>query len=165
MATIATTTLDALEELLAQRILETTPRIAAQRSKVWQRYKAANSAATTTRRFRIVWGQGRMFDRGFFTGSKTETAALLRVRVDYIGDPQQLQPMVQDDWLQLRDRLAALAHDPANGLVYLRETRTPPARVADTDHARQRASATGQASSDAIQVDLTYDIRYTQAAA
>jgi hypothetical protein len=166
MAVISATRWDLLEPLFVAQILATVPRVPYKQPSRWKHYKQAADAASRLRRFTLRWIQGSFVPGGIFTGAPggvVETAATLIVRTDYAGEHERLQPLIQDDWNQLRFRLAKLTQDPANGLVKLLPTSTPPLRAADTAQARTQLSDRGAASSDVLQVDLTYDLTYIQA--
>jgi hypothetical protein len=165
MTTLATTTLPALERIFTEKIRTTVPRVVYGGADKWQPYDRSTDAATTSRRFTLRWELGRHQPGGIFTNLGVETEALLRVRVDYRAGHTNNMEMAQDDWSQLRDRMHQLTADPANGLVLVLQTTTPPSIVADNDHGRRRVSDHGTASSDAVQFDLTYQIRYFQARA
>lgn len=165
MSTLAKTTLPALERIFTEKIRTTVPRVIYGGASEWKPYDRSTDAATTSRRFTLRWELGRHQQGGVFTNLGVETEALLRVRVDYCAGHTNNMEMAQDDWSQLRDRLHQLTADPANGLVLVLQTTTAPAIVADNDHGRRRVSDHGTASSDAVQIDLTYQIRYFQARA
>ena len=164
MPSLSTTTFPELRALFTARIVSTVPRIVYKGSEGWKPYRREESAATRTRRFRLVFEPGNYVTGGYFTPTAVETSMVLRVRTSYTGDHEHHMDLVQDDWHQLGDRLGDLTPDPANGLTLVLTTPEPPRPPANTDHAR-RQLAQSSGGTDTIQMDLTYNIRYFKARA
>lgn len=96
----------------------------------------------------MLWEPGPFVARGIFTNGIVDTEVLLKVRTDYVGTFEHLAHVVQDDWHQLRDRMHQISADDANGLILILTTPRLPAPLPERD---------------AIQIDLTYQVRYAQA--
>jgi hypothetical protein len=165
MATISTTTLLALRGLFEDTIRETVPVVQPQQADRWKIYRDPTDAATGTRRARVICNPGSIQRGGYYSPEAVETTATLAVRTDYSTTTADLQPLIQHDWHQLRERLAALTADPANGLVWIETTSSPPRQVAETDQGRRQIGSTALNSATTVQVDLTYDFRYFRARA
>ena len=155
MASISTTTLPELGALFVTQILATTPRITRDSAREWKHYTRRTGAASRSRRFTLVWEPRGRFRGGYFTNSAVECVAGLAVRTDYVGKGEHIMEMINDDWLQLRDRLGALHIPITNGLTYVAEEGRP------TEYVDPGSRST--ISPDAFQYDLTYEIRYQQA--
>jgi hypothetical protein len=160
---ITPTTVAQLETLFIDRIRETTPAVTFGDDAGWKHYRRSADAATTSRRFTLRWDPGRHVRGGIWTNAVVELEATLRVRTDYAAGHEYNSEMIQSDWSQLRFELSQLSQDQANGLILVLQTTSPPTQVADNNHARQRVSAQGIPSSDTVQVDLTYQVRYLKA--
>lgn len=142
------TTLDVLGPKLVAKIEATTPRITYKGAEGWKHYERPASGSRT-RRFRMLWeplgwprGQARVC-----TNDVEENLALLRVRTDYVGTFEDLAPLIDEDWHQLRKEMHTLSGSGADGLMLILETATPPRPVIGGER-------------DVLQVDLTYDVRY-----
>lgn len=151
------TTLDVLGPKLVAKIEATTPRITYKGAEGWKHYERP-ATASRTRRFRLLW-ESQPWPRGqprIFTNSVGEHLALLRVRADYLGTFEDLGPLIEEDWHQLRKEMHALSGSGADGLMLILETAAAP-RLVGSDP-RLRGSTAEER--DVLQVDLTYDVRY-----
>lgn len=142
------TTLDVLKDLFVEQIRETEPRIQSQQAKGWAPYEQSKASASRTRRFRVYWEAGNFVTGGIFSLAAVDTSAPLRIRVDYVGRHEELAPLIQDDFHQIRDRLHKLTADGANGLILVQGVRV---------EAPSQAEKT-----DVAQYDLVYQVRYLQ---
>jgi hypothetical protein len=165
VTTIANTTQLALRDLFETRIRQTTPVLVPEQSERWKPYRGATDTASRMRRCRLVFTPGTFFKLGYFTNTNVETTAALSIRTDYATRHQDIITIIQSDWHQLRERLSGLTADPANGLVWLETTTSPPVEVAETGEGRRALSERALNSRDFAVVDLTYNLRYMRARA
>lgn len=102
------TTEEALETLFVDAIVGMTPRLQYKGAVEWKPYERGVKGSSRTRRFRIVFDRVRLRGGGAMAGSAFEHTARMRVVTDYAGDRSDLQHVINDDGLQLRDVLSAL---------------------------------------------------------
>ena len=115
----------------------------------WKLYKRETTEPTTTRRFRLVWETLGRFERGIFTSAAVETESELRVRTDYAGAHERQQAAITSDHWQLQEAIQALK-GTTNGIILVRSAGKPEFVGSDP-------------STDVVQVDHVYNVRYLRA--
>jgi hypothetical protein len=149
MAMITTTTA-ALDALFVPVISALVPLTTYKGAEKWKHYDAATSAPTTTRRFTLVWGELRPFERGAFTPDACEYDCEFAVRTDYAGRHALQQHAIGEDTHHVALALARLRGE-ATGVFHVRAIR----------RTQQSRSATD--TPDVVQIDHVYTVRFMRA--
>lgn len=142
---------EALAVLFAETISKIIPRKQYQGAEGFKPYDREVSGPSRTRRFRLLFNNPRLLEGGAMAGEVMEHVCELRVRLDYAGDHSKMQFVIADDSLLLRDVLSNLkATDQGVMLVEPNGYRERP----------QSRISTDDGSTDLVQVDLLYRVRY-----
>ena len=146
------TKLEDVEAHIRSAINGIVPRMQSGRELMgWTPYERASASAAKTRRYRLEWALGSWTEGGIFGLGASDTTCQLHIIVDYTIPEQRMAEVVEDDWWQVRDVLAALALDGSRGIIQI-DSQTPP-------------SIYEEENKDHFQADMTYTVRYLKARA